>query len=286
MKNKITDFDLAAAFKALDEISTPVTTEGRCKRNEIDLKEAFKRPTLGSKTDALMEEFYDVPDELPKAKDDMNDEIAKAKLAKIEKIVDLDADSPEEILPSYEGKIIVQCPQCMTLFYKNAEDIEKSEDDDSICNVGEKCQHCGNEDGYTIIGKVAAAEPEQTSDVSSEEQPEVETEQQVEDNAETEEPAENSEDTEEENLDDLDLAEPEDTNSDEEEEKEDSNKKEESLSTNGDILNEDKLSASEIKQRLDRFADTLEDDGIEENLTEDKNNVSDAEFKELINSKI
>lgn len=286
MKNKITDFDLAAAFKALDEISTPVTTEGRCKRNEIDLKEAFKRPTLGSKTDALMEEFYDVPDELPKAKDDMNDEIAKAKLAKIEKIVDLDADSPEEILPSYEGKIIVQCPQCMTLFYKNAEDIEKSEDDDSICNVGEKCQHCGNEDGYTIIGKVAAAEPEQTSDMSGEEQPEAETEQQVEDNAETEEPAENSEDTEEENLDDLDLVEPEDTNSDEEEEEEDSNKKEESLSTYGDILNEDKLSASEIKQRLDRFADTLEDDGIEENLTEDKNNVSDAEFKELINSKI
>lgn len=277
MKNKITDFDFDVAFKALDEISTPTAVGGRCKRNEIDLKETFKRPTLGSKTDALVEEFYDVPNELPEAKKNRDDEVAKAKLAKIEKIVDLDADSPEEILPSYEGKIIVQCPQCMTLFYKNAEDIEKSEDDDSICNVGEKCQHCGNEDGYTIIGKVAAASPEPTtaevSEEPSEEQPEAETEQQ----------AENSKDNEEVDFDNLDLAEPEEADNDKEE---DSDKKEESLSTSGDVLNEDGLSASEIKQRLTRFADTLEDDEMEESLTEDKNNVSDAEFKELINSKV
>ena len=59
-----------------------------------------------------------------KAQEEREAEVAKAKLARIEKIVDLDADSEEDLLPSYVGKVIIQCPQCMTLFYKNQEDIE------------------------------------------------------------------------------------------------------------------------------------------------------------------
>lgn len=292
MERTLTKFDLEAAFKALDEIEIPEAKTGRMSRNEINLKETFKRPTLGAKTEALVEEFYDVPGELPEAKAEREDEIAKAKLARIEKIVDLDAETPEDILPSYEGKIIIQCPQCMTLFYKDVADIEKSDNDESICNVGEKCQHCGNEDGYTIIGKVAAAEipvedlpeEEKPEEESGEEKAEEPTEKPAEENKDEEVEEENKEESEEADL-NLDLEE-----IPEEEEK----KKEESLQIEGQPLTEDKISAAEIKDRLASFIkDDLHEECAEEKiikgdepLKEANKEVSDAEFKKLINSRI
>lgn len=160
MKESITKFDLEAAFKALDDIEVPVAEAG-IKANKPALTEIFSRKT---KLDTLIEEYYDIGNttELEDAKEDREAEVAKAKLARIEKIVDLDAESPEDLLTSYVGKFIIQCPQCMTLFYKNPEDVENSEDDESIVNVNEVCQHCGNESGYTLIGKVGAAEAEDT----------------------------------------------------------------------------------------------------------------------------
>jgi hypothetical protein len=166
MKESITKFDLEAAFKALDEIEAPKV--GSVKANRPALNEIFSRKT---KFDALMEEYYDVSsmDELDDAKDAREAEVAQAKLARIEKIVDLDAESPEDLLPSYVGKFIMQCPQCMTLFYKNPEDIEASEEDPDVVNVAEVCQHCGNESGYTLIGKVGAATEEEMSEYTQEE---------------------------------------------------------------------------------------------------------------------
>ena len=159
MKDSITKFDLNAAFKALDEIATPTAEKG-IQANKPALTEIFSRK---SKFDALFEEYYDIGDsgDLSDAKDAREAEIAKAKLARIEKIVDLDAESPDDLLTSYVGKFIIQCPQCMTLFYKNPEDIEESEEDSTTVNVNEVCQHCGNEAGYTLIGKVGEAEAEE-----------------------------------------------------------------------------------------------------------------------------
>lgn len=155
MKESITKFDLEAAFKALDDIDIPVA--GKVKANRPALTEIFSKK---SKFDSLVEEYYDVSSsaELEDAKEAREAEVAKAKLARIEKIVDLDADSPEDLLTSYVGKYIMQCPQCMTLFYKDSEDVVKDEEDPSIVNVNEICQHCGNEAGYTLIGKVGEAE--------------------------------------------------------------------------------------------------------------------------------
>ena len=113
MKESITKFDLEAAFKALDDIEAPKAE--KVKANRPALTEIFSRK---SKFDALMEEYYDIGNmsELDDAKEAREAEVAQAKLARIEKIVDLDAESPEDLLPSYVGKFIVQCPQCMTLF--------------------------------------------------------------------------------------------------------------------------------------------------------------------------
>ena len=152
-KESVKKFDLEAAFKALDEIEIP-QTKG-IKANRVDLKERFGHKPA---TEALVEDYYDVSsaEDLKDAKEERDGEIAKAKLARIEKIVDLNAESPEDLLPSYVGKVIMQCPQCMTLFYKNPEDIEPSEENPEIVNLNEPCQHCGNTSGYTLIGKVGA----------------------------------------------------------------------------------------------------------------------------------
>ena len=167
MKESVTKFDLEAAFKALDEIDVPVASKG-IKANKPALTEIFSRK---SKFDALMEEYYDIgnTNELADAKDARDAEIAKAKLARIEKIVDLDAKSPEDLLTSYVGKFIMQCPQCMTLFYKNPEDIEESEDDSNTVNVNEICQHCGNDSGYTLVGKVGEVAQDEMDDYDTSE---------------------------------------------------------------------------------------------------------------------
>ena len=168
MKESITKFDLEAAFKALDDLDVPVAERG-IKANKPALTEIFSRK---SKFDALFEDYYDISnsEELSDAKESREAEIAKAKLARIEKIVDLDAKSPEELLTSYVGKYIIQCPQCMTLFYKAPEDIEESEDDETTVNVNEVCQHCGNESGYTLVGKVGEVTPEEAENYETAEE--------------------------------------------------------------------------------------------------------------------
>jgi hypothetical protein len=167
MKESVTKFDFESAFKALDEIDIPVADKG-IKANKPALTEIFSRK---SKFDSLFEEYYDISgtEGLDDAKAAREAEVAKAKLERIEKIVDLDADSPEDLLTSYVGKYIMQCPQCMTLFYKDKEDVVESEDDPSTVNVSEICQHCGNESGYTLVGKVGEAEAEEPAELPMEE---------------------------------------------------------------------------------------------------------------------
>ena len=198
-REKITRFNLDDAFKALDDIEYSKSD----KVESNSLHESFKRV---DKTEALMEEYYKISNtrDLEDAKEEREDEIAKAKLAKIEKIVDLDAESPEDLQPSYVGKMIIQCPQCMTLFYKDPSDVVHSEDDPDTVNVGEKCQHCGNEEGYSIIGKVGEVTPEeaeQFEEVPEETAEETPAEEPAEELPESEEASaeeESSEDKEEE----------------------------------------------------------------------------------------
>ena len=191
MKKSVTQFDLSAAFKALDEMEYP-QVEGGILPNRVDLKESFGNRKL--RTDILIEDYYDISDnkDLEAAAEERENEIAKAKLARIEKIVDLDADSEDELLTSYEGKVIIQCPQCMTLFYKDEEDIEADEENPDVVNINETCQHCGNTSGYMVIGKVAPVEKTEldgfdTSDFEEEPVEEVEEEEVVEEEADKDE---------------------------------------------------------------------------------------------------
>lgn len=192
-KEQVTIFNLEDAFKALDELEIPKAERG-IKANKTDLVESFKDFNR-SRTDLLMEDYYDIADsaDLEEAKAEREAEVAKAKLARIEKIVDLEAESEEDLLPSYVGKMIIQCPQCMTLFYKDEADIVKSETDEETVNVAEACQHCGNDAGYTLIGKVEGVKEEEftqedevVEDESVEEAPIEETSVEDEENTEIE----------------------------------------------------------------------------------------------------
>ena len=197
MKKSVTQFDLSAAFKALDEMEYP-KVEGGILPNRIDLRESFGNRKL--RTDVLIEDYYDVNDtnDLEAAADEREAEIAKAKLARIEKIVDLDADSEDDLLTSYEGKVIIQCPQCMTLFYKDEKDLEVDENSPDVVNINETCQHCGNTSGYMVIGKVAPVDEAELDNFD--------TEDFEEEPAEGTEEVEETEGTEEdENIDDLDV---------------------------------------------------------------------------------
>ena len=267
MKESITKFDLEAAFKALDDLDIPVAERG-IRSNKPALNEIFSRKT---KFDALFEDYYDISstEDLGEAQDAREAEIAKAKLARIEKIVDLDASSPDELLASYVGKYIIQCPQCMTLFYKNQEDVETSEDDESVVNVNEVCQHCGNESGYTLIGKVGAAE-EPAEDVAAEADTEA-TEEPAEDEDTTEEAggeeaATEDDGTEEGGVDEFDLdAELAALDADEETE----------------TTEESFANKSEGNYLLEQLEEDAEIEGIADESDMD---ISDAEFKELLDS--
>jgi hypothetical protein len=278
MKESITKFDLEAAFKALDEIDVPVTKG--IKANKPALTEIFSRKT---KFDSLMEEYYNVSDmtELDDAKEAREAEVAKAKLARIEKIVDLDAESPEDLLTSYVGKYIMQCPQCMTLFYKNPEDIEESEEDPAVVNVNEVCQHCGNESGYTLVGKVGEATPEEAAEYNDEEAVDVTSTEDSQENAEvsSNEDAEGSDedldlDVE---LDELDLDIEEDEPA-EELENEEPDKKEEShfIAHSGETLVEELTEEANLDVSADEFEKLI-------SSPEFKKPISDSSVRAMMN---
>lgn len=247
MKESITKFDLESAFKALDEIEIPKA--GKVKANKPALTEIFSRK---SKFDVLMEEYYDISSNagLEDAKEAREAEVAQAKLARIEKIVDLDAESADALLTSYVGKLIIQCPQCMTLFYKNPEDVEASEEDPSTVNVNEVCQHCGNESGYSLIGKVDEAEPEVEEEPAIEEG---ELDLNVDADGATEEGAEEDDLNFDDELEELDL------DIEEEPAEEEEEKKEESFNTtDGQPLNEELMDDKELDDKLEAHSEYIE----------------------------
>ncbi len=73
----------------------------------------------------------------------------------IEQVVDVDAETVEELKDSYLGNVILRCPSCKTMIYKKPELLEKDGEGD-IYNVGETCPHCGSKDGFELVGQVAS----------------------------------------------------------------------------------------------------------------------------------
>lgn len=107
----------------------------------------------------------------------------------VEKIVDASAEAVDGLKKSYIGSMILRCPTCHTMIYKDAEDLviddAASTEDEKVYNTEDECPHCGAKDGYELIGQVAsidaeegpqdyAEEPLPADEPASEEQPEPE----------------------------------------------------------------------------------------------------------------
>lgn len=121
---------------------------------------------------------------------DLSDEEALDKLDKFlndeeevddrfEMIVDVDAESEDELKDSYLNDLLLYCPVCHQIHFATEGDITADEENPEIVNVGEECPHCKQVDGFEIKGKVAAYQPtdeEETTEEETEESTEEETE--------------------------------------------------------------------------------------------------------------
>ena len=126
----------------------------------------------------------------------------------IEQVVDVDANTVEELKDSYVGNVLLRCPVCKTPIFKKPELLEKQEDTE-IYNVGETCPHCGSKDGFELCGQIATMEVQQPKPVPTTGKDEIEstsatledkvTDNEVSDEKPEEEPEEKPEENKEEN---------------------------------------------------------------------------------------
>lgn len=142
------NYNITEAFKALDEVA------------EIELQDLEPKKSIFSLNDEEdVEELKSIMDI-----DEVEEEDP------IEMIIDIDAEDEEELKDTYVGDVILQCNVCKSLLYKPEDQLVKDEtvEDRDIFNVDEECPHCHKLLGYTLIGKVAPYDKEESEELQSE----------------------------------------------------------------------------------------------------------------------
>lgn len=112
------------------------------------LSEAFK------KLDFLTEEEFSLQDTA--SLDDM-DQLLKTPASNIANVIDPEAETEDELEDTYIGKVILHCPVCNSMIYKDLEDIVK-DDVEKLVNIGEECPYCYTSEGFKVIGIVSPFE--------------------------------------------------------------------------------------------------------------------------------
>lgn len=112
------------------------------------LSEAFK------KLDFLTEEEFSLQDTA--GLDDM-DQLLKTPASNIANVIDPEAETEDELEDTYIGKVILHCPVCNSMIYKDLEDIVK-DDVEELVNIGEECPYCYTSEGFKVIGIVSPFE--------------------------------------------------------------------------------------------------------------------------------
>lgn len=115
------------------------------------LTEAFRELEI------LNEDTFNLTDDGVKSLMDFED---KKKEDMID-IIDMNAETPEELCDSYVGKVIIDCCVCHSKLYKDAEDIIVNGE---VANADEECPYCYSNEGFKVIGQVAAFEDEDEVD--------------------------------------------------------------------------------------------------------------------------
>lgn len=127
------------------------------------LSEAFK------KLDFLTEEEFSLQDTA--GLDDM-DQLLKTPASNIANVIDPEAETEDELQDTYIGKVILHCPVCNSMIYKDLEDVVK-DDVEELVNIGEECPYCYTSEGFKVIGIVSPFEetPEEEEQEDEEEDP-------------------------------------------------------------------------------------------------------------------
>ena len=112
------------------------------------LSEAFK------KLDFLTEEDFSLynNDSIDNMGQFLTDPVAPA-----QDVIDPEAETEDELQDTYIGKVILHCPVCNSMIYKNLEDIVK-DDVEELVNIGEECPYCYTSEGFKVIGVVSPFE--------------------------------------------------------------------------------------------------------------------------------
>lgn len=124
------------------------------------LSEAFK------KLDFLTEEEFSLQDTA--GIDDM-DQLLKTPASNIANVIDPEAETEDELQDTYIGKVILHCPVCNSMIYKDLEDIVK-DDVEELVNIGEECPYCYTSEGFKVIGIVSPFEETSEEENEPEEQ--------------------------------------------------------------------------------------------------------------------
>jgi hypothetical protein len=126
------------------------------------LSEAFKR------LDALNEETFSITDN---GLEDYVEFQDNDELDTTIDVIDMEAETEEDLEDSYVGKVILDCCVCHSKLYKDVEDVVI---DGELANTNEECPFCYTTDGFKVIGQVATFGEE--SEEEDKEEPEEETE--------------------------------------------------------------------------------------------------------------
>ena len=102
-----------------------------------------------------------------------------------QEVIDADAENEDELQDSYVGKVILCCPVCHSMVYKDVEDIVHDDEDEDVVNIGEECPFCYSSEGFKIIGLVAPVE--EVTEEEETEEPDEPDEEEVEDDIESDE---------------------------------------------------------------------------------------------------
>lgn len=86
-------------------------------------------------------------------------------------VIDPEAETEDELQDTYIGKVILHCPVCNSMIYKDLEDIVK-DDVEELVNIGEECPYCYTSEGFKVIGIVSPFE--ETSEKDEEQEDETE----------------------------------------------------------------------------------------------------------------
>lgn len=89
-------------------------------------------------------------------------------------IIDMDAETEDDLQDSYVGKVIIDCNICHSHIFKNKEDIIL--DIEGNLDIDEDCPYCGENNDFVIVGEIREFTPATEEPVSETEPETVETE--------------------------------------------------------------------------------------------------------------